>query len=219
MNRDFEVRQLLRAYRSGLMSETAFEEEMTRLEHETGEPGQPVLPPGFEVFGRSYRSEREAVISFLDELHATQMDLAIGFAKWSAACRTMGLRTGLMMAAERSAYHSRVIERRVHELGGELHVTTSEHGGKVAEVLANGEVSDLEKLLALTSLIQDPQQVIAPIVTFASALRKDVETKQALRLFAEDELSTVAWLHDICAALTAAEVPATSSNAQRPPRA
>ena len=218
MNRDFEVRQLLRAYRSGLMSETAFEEEMTRLEHETGEPGQPVLPPGFEVFGRSYRSEREAVISFLDELHATQMDLAIGFAKWSAACRTMGLRTGLMMAAERSAYHSRVIERRVHELAGELHVATSEHGGKLAEVLANGEVSDLEKLLALTSLIQDPQQVIAPIVTFASALRKDVETKQALRLLAEDELSTAAWLHDICAALSAVEVPATSTNAERRPQ-
>jgi hypothetical protein len=32
MNRDFEVRQLLRAYRSGLLSEAAFEEEMNRLE-------------------------------------------------------------------------------------------------------------------------------------------------------------------------------------------
>jgi hypothetical protein len=70
MNRDFEIRQLLRAYRSGIMSEAAFEEEMSRLEHEAVEPGQPASP-GFEALGRSYRSEREAVISFLDQLHAT----------------------------------------------------------------------------------------------------------------------------------------------------
>jgi hypothetical protein len=40
MNRDFEIRQLLRAYRSGLKSEAAFDEEMVRLEHEAGGPEQ-----------------------------------------------------------------------------------------------------------------------------------------------------------------------------------
>jgi len=36
-------------------------------------------------------------------------------------------------------------------------------------------------------------------------LRSDIETKQALRLFAEDELSTASCLHDImAAAMTAA---------------
>jgi hypothetical protein len=204
VNRDFEIRQLLRAYRSGLMSESAFDEEMTRLEHEASEPGQRSVP-GFEALGRAYRSEREAVISFLDELHATQMDSAIGFAKWAAVCRTKGLRTGLIMVAEREAYHARIIERRVHELGGELHATTTEHGGKLAELLANGEISELEKLLALTSLIQEPQQAVAPILTFASALNRDGETKQALRLLAEDELSSATWLHDICAALSTAQ--------------
>jgi hypothetical protein len=204
VNRDFEIRQLLRAYRSGLMSESAFDEEMTRLEHEASEPGQRSVP-GFEALGRAYRSEREAVISFLDELHATQMDSAIGFAKWAAVCRTKGLRTGLIMVAEREAYHARIIERRVHELGGELHATTTEHGGKLAELLANGEISELEKLLALTSLIQEPQQAVVPILTFASALNRDGETKQALRLLAEDELSSATWLHDICAALSTAQ--------------
>ena len=51
------------------MSEAAFEEEMTRLEQGDGEQAQ--AQPGFEAFGRVYRSEREAVINFLDELHAT----------------------------------------------------------------------------------------------------------------------------------------------------
>jgi hypothetical protein len=206
MNRDFEIRQLLRAYRSGVMSEAAFEEEMARLEQETAEPGQPA-GPGFEAFGRAYRSERDAVISFLDKLHATQMDSAIGFAKWAAVCRIKGLRTGLMMVAEREAYHARVIERRVHELGGELRAVSTDHGSKLVELLANVEISELEKLLALTSLIREPQQAIAPIVTFAAALNSDIETKQALRLLAEDELSSATWLRDICAALSASEVP------------
>ena len=207
MNRDFEIRQLLRAYRSGLLSEAAFEEEMIRLEHEAAEPGQGESPR-FEAFGHVYRSEREAVISFLDKLHAAQMDSAIGFAKWAAVCRTKGLRTGLMMVAERQAYHARVIERRMHELGAELRAALTERGGKLAEVLANSEISELEKLLALTSLIQEPQQAVAPIVTFAAALNNDVETKQALRLLAEDELSSATWLHDICAALGATQAPA-----------
>jgi len=197
---------LLRAYRSGIMSEAAFEGEMSRLERENTEPGQP--NSGFEIFGRTYGSEREAVISFLDELHATQMDSAIGFAKWSAVCRTKGLRTGLMIVAERDAFHARVMERRVHELGGDFHTMTSEHGDRLSEVLANEAITDLEKLLSLTAIIQQPREAVAPILAFAAALNADVETKQALRLVAEDDLSSATWLHDVCAALSAANVPA-----------
>jgi hypothetical protein len=201
VNRDFEIRQLLRAYRSGLMSEAAFEEEMTRLEQ--GNDEHPQAQPGFEALGRVYRSEREAVINFLDELHATQMEAAIGFAKWAAVCRTTGLRTGLLMIAERDGYHARVLERRVRELGGELHGSPTEQGSKLVELLANREISELEKLLALISFIRDPQEAVAPILQFASLLRADLETRQALRLLAEDELSSATWLHEICAVLSA----------------
>jgi len=200
VNRDFEIRQLLRAYRSGLMSEAAFEEEMTRLEQGNGEQTQ--AQPGFEALGRVYRSEREAVVTFLDELHATQMETAIGFAKWAAVCRTTGLRTGLLMIAERDAYHARVLERRVRELGGELHGSPTEQGSKLVELLANRDISELEKLLALISFIRDPQEAVAPILQFASLLRADLETRQALRLLAEDELSSATWLHEICAVLS-----------------
>lgn len=200
MNRDFVIKQLLRAYRSGLMSEAAFEEELTRLEHGT-EPGEPT-GPRFEAFGRVYSSERAAVLSFLDELHATQMDSAVAFAKWASVCRTKGLRSGLMILAERKAYHARVIERRVHELGGELRATTTEEGAKLVELLGNGEISEVEKLLALTSLTQEPQQAVAPLLSFAALIDKDVETKQALRLIAEDELSSATWLHDIYAVIS-----------------
>jgi len=213
MSRDFEVRQLLRAYRSGLMSEAAFEEEMLRLEHEVAggqAAGEP--PPGFEAMGRRFRSEREAVITFLDQLHAVQMDVAVGFAKWATVCRTTGLRTGLMMIAERDAYHARALERRARELGGELHSTATEEGGKLVALLANREVADLEKLVALNSLVPDPQAAIAPIADFAALLKSDIETKQALRLIAEDELSTANWLRDLCVELAQAQSAAAGAD-------
>lgn len=54
MNRDFEVRQLLRADRSGILSEAAFEEEMHRLERE--DAGDDVQNQKFEALGQVYRS-------------------------------------------------------------------------------------------------------------------------------------------------------------------
>ncbi|HUN57120.1 MAG TPA: hypothetical protein VMU41_03340 [Candidatus Binataceae bacterium] len=213
MNRDFEIKQLLRAFRGGIMSEAAFEEEITRLEHESAGQDQTSNPPPFEACGRSYRSERDGVLSFLDELHAAQMDSAVGFAKWSAVCRTKGLRTGLLVAAERAAYHTRIIQRRMHELAGELHATTSEQGQRLIEVLANSQISDVEKLAALAPMIQEPQRSIAPLLAFAAALANDLETKQALRLIAEDELSTASWLQEVYGAMTTMQPNATAAPA------
>jgi hypothetical protein len=90
----------------------------------------------------------------------------------------------------------------MHELGGELHTSATERGGRMVEVLGNNSISDLGKLSALTSALQDPQQAIAPLVAFATALKRDVETQQALRLLADDELSTVTWMHEVHAALS-----------------
>jgi len=202
MNRDFEIRQLLRAYRSGLMSEAAFEEEMARLEGESGGQGAET-PRDFLIGGRAFRSERDAVLLFLDELHASQLDSAIGFAKWAAVCRTLGLRTGLLIAAEREAYHARVLERRMHELGGELRCIATGPFKQLSEVLADSGISDLEKLTAFSSAVPEPQQLVAPLLEFSQLLNRDVETKQALRLIASDELSTAAWMHESLAAVQA----------------
>jgi hypothetical protein len=210
MNRDFEIKQLLRAYRSGIMSEEAFNEEMTRLEQEGVGADQNV---GFEAFGQHYRSERDALLSFFDQLHATQMDVAVAFAKWAAVCRTQGLRTGLIMIAERNAGHARILARRAHELGGELHSVATEHGSRLVEILANAQVSDAEKLASLVALVHEPKEAVAPILAFASMLKADVESQQALRLLADDELSTATWLRDITLSLGAQTQP-TSENQQ-----
>jgi hypothetical protein len=74
---------------------------MTRLEHEGVGASQNA---GFKAFGQHYRSERDALLSFFDQLHATQMDAAVAFAKWAAVCRTPGLRTGLIMIEVRRSH-------------------------------------------------------------------------------------------------------------------
>ena len=43
----------------------------------------------------------------------------------------------------------------------------------------------MEKLSALSAMIRDPREAIAPLLAFASTLRSDIATKQTLRLFAE----------------------------------
>jgi|SRR5215475_3084154 len=201
MNRDFAVRQLLRAYRSGLLSEAAFEEELNRLEYEAS-GGDSSEGRGFEALGQVYRSERDALLSFFDQFHATQIDAALAFAKWAVVCRTLGLRAGLILIAERNSSHARVLERRAREIGGQLHSLTTEHGAKLVEVLANPEISDPDKLMGVVNFIPQPREAAAPILGFAAALKADVESQQLLRLIADDEISTAAWLHGVCAALT-----------------
>jgi hypothetical protein len=50
VNRDLEIRQLLRAYRGGLMSEAAFEEEVALIEQNGSELGQS-REPAFQASG------------------------------------------------------------------------------------------------------------------------------------------------------------------------
>src|SRR5882724_5903734 len=77
MSRDFEFKQLLRAYRSGIISQATFEGEMTCLE-----AGMPTAgngngsSGGFKAFGRTYKSERDAVVSFLDKVRAGEAGAA-----------------------------------------------------------------------------------------------------------------------------------------------
>jgi hypothetical protein len=72
-----------------------------------------------KLCGQVYRSERDAVLSIFDHLHATQIDAALAFAKWAVVCRTPGLRAGLVLIAERNSSHARALERRAREIGGQ----------------------------------------------------------------------------------------------------
>jgi hypothetical protein len=208
MNRDFEFKQLLRAYRNGIITEATFEDEMKKLEgngaHMNGDAG------GFRAFGRTYKSECAAVVSFLDKVRAGEANGGEAFAAWAAVCKTDCIRSGIRMIAEREAYHARVFEQRLLELGGEKRAGTTDEGRKFKEYLGDPNIPDTEKLLRFTKSVGDPKEAIKPICDFAALLKDDLETKEALRLFAEDELSSTQWVWDACAALNK---PAASAQA------
>lgn len=212
MSRDFEFKQLLRAYRSGIISQATFESEMNCLEataptahNGNGSSG------GFKAFGRTYKSERDAVVSFLDKVRAGEAGGGEAFSAWAEVCKTDCIRTGIRIVAEREAYHSRVFAQRLSELGGEHRAMSSEEGRKFTAYLGNASIPDTEKLLQFTKRVGKPEDAIAPICEFAALLTEDLSTKEALRLFAEDELSTAKWLWDSCAALNAPKKEASAS--------
>jgi hypothetical protein len=210
MNRDFEFKQLLRAYRSGIISESAFENEMCALENGHAMNGNG-NGTAFRAFGKSYKSERDAVISFIDKVRAGEANGGEAFARWAEVCKTDCILPGIRMIAERESYHSRIFAKRLQDLGGEARATTTEEGRKFTEYFGNPSIPDNEKLLSFTKQVGKPEDAIKPICDFAAILKEDMGTKEALRLFAEDELSTAKWLWDSCAALNAPQEGASTA--------
>jgi len=83
MSYDFEFKQLLRAYRNGVISQSTFESELTWLEAGAPTEGNGNGGGGFKAFGRTYKSERAAVISFLDKVRAGEANGGEAFAAWA----------------------------------------------------------------------------------------------------------------------------------------
>ena len=210
MSRDFEFKALLRAYRSGIIGEETFEAEVAALEKSA-----PLMngngAAGFRAFGKAYKNERAAVVSFLDKVRAGEANGGEAFAAWAEVCTTDCIRTGIRIVAEREAYHSRVFAQRLAELGGEARAMATEAGRKATAYLGDPSIPDNEKLLDFTKRVGKPEDAIKPICEFAALLKEDLSTKEALRLFAEDELSTAKWIWDACAALNAPKQQASAS--------
>jgi hypothetical protein len=202
MNRDFEFKQLLRAYRSGVITEETFEQEMANLEN-GAEMTNGAGGAGFRAFGKTYANEREAIIAFIDRARVGEANAGIAFNNWANLCKTDCIRSGLRMISERESYHGRMFERRLRDLGAECRATLSDESRKFAECVSDQSLSDNEKLLRFNKLVPDPEAAVKPICEFAEMIKEDLETKEMLKLFYEDELSSTKWLQYACAALNA----------------
>ena len=198
MNRDFEFKQLMRAYRAGVISEQTFEKEMTELEHGNGngDSGRSIT-----VLGKTYGSEREAVIDVLDRFRAGEANGQKAFSAWEKQATTDCIRSGIRMITEREGYHARIFERRLADLGAECKAGTTDFSRKITEKLSDPKLSDNEKLLYLASLTNDPAAFFKPVLDFAENLKDDLESKELLKLYVQDELSSANWLLSACAAL------------------
>ena len=198
MNRNFEFTQLLRAYRAGIIDEATFEKELVGLEHGVGNGNG---SRGFEALGKTYGSEREAVVALLDRFRAGEASGQMAFSGWDKHVSTECIRSGIRMIAEREGYHSRVFERRLADLGAECKAGLTDFGRKLTEKLSDPRVSDNDKLLYITSLAPDPDAFWKPVLEVVDRIKDDQESKELLGLYIQDELSSGKWLMHACEAL------------------
>lgn len=178
------------------MSDGAFAEMAQREQNSAGANGA-----GFHALGETYDSERAAIISFLSKVLAGEANGREAFAAWAAVCTTESLKTGIRIIAEREACHARIFEQRLAELGVEQHAAAPEEGRRFTEYLGDPNIADREKLLRFTRSVGDPEESIKPIRYFAALIKEDVQTREALLLFSEDEFSSATWARKSCAAL------------------
>jgi hypothetical protein len=201
MNRDFEFRQLLRAYRNGIINEATFEQEMSSLENGSGAGMS--NGDGYCAMGKMYSSERAAVAAYIDRVRAGEGMGALAFNKWLEVCQTECIRSGLRMIAEREAYHVRVMESRLRDMGVQFSASAGGELPKFVEFLANPDIPDAKKLLKLTTSY-DSDALWKPVREFVEQIKDDLESKELIRLYVEDETSSGNWLRLACAALNPA---------------
>jgi hypothetical protein len=212
MNRDFEFKQLLRAYRAGIITEETFECEMTALE--SGSSAGMNGAREFRAMGKSYGSERDAIIATIDRFRAAESNAGVAFAAWAKQCSTDCIRSGIRMIAERESYHSRIFEQRLSDLGAECRAQVTEESKQFAACVSDANMKDNEKLLRFDALVKDPEAILKPIADFGESIKDDLETKEAIKLFVQDELSSTKWLKYACAALNqGAPAPAPMAHA------
>ena len=92
MSRDVEFKALLRAYRSGVITQETFECEVAALEGSNGAMANG-NGAGFKAFGKTYRSEHDAVVSFIDKVRG-EANGGEAFAAWAEVCTTDCIKTG-----------------------------------------------------------------------------------------------------------------------------
>ena len=139
--------------------------------------------------------ERAWVTRFLDDLRAAETAGAEVFAAWVGACRLEGLRGGLRAIAEREAAHAELLAERLREMG-EPCAALVDDGIRVEalERFGSEDVSDEEKLRLVLLRYPDDESASHPITRVLEQLDHDLETREILRLVADGEGATVAWL-------------------------
>jgi len=199
MKKDFEFRQLLRAYRSGIISDQTFESEMKNLEMGATNGS---TETGFRAFGTTYTSEREAVIKFLEAVAPAETAGGEAVGEWLKTCKLDCIKGGLKMVVERESYHGRAFAQRLMELGGTVPQNVSPQIRESIDYLCDTGMSDLAKLQKAVMRYPNPEETIRPLFEFADLIREDQQTKEMVKLFAQDELSTLKWQHNLCTVLT-----------------
>lgn len=203
VDRGFELRQLLRAYRRGLISDEVLEEQL----HEIGVVGNAAAAPNghapepakvYRVRERTFATERDMVLHFLDEFRAGETFGGEVFALWYSVCRDPRIRGGLQVVREREAMHGKLLAARIAALGGHSQAALPEKFQTAARArLGSAEISDADKIADFVRRLPDAEAAVAPIRAVIAQIEQDCESRALLENVLEDELSTVRWFHAV----------------------
>jgi hypothetical protein len=209
---DFQLRQLLRAYRRGLISDALFEDQLREIDGDgaagSGAAGDAVgrasAAPAriYRVRDKSFASEHEMVLHFLDQFRAGETFGGEVFALWYAVSQNPAVRGGLQVVREREAMHGRLLASRMAALGGKCDASLPEKFQSASRArLGSPAVSDADKLADFVRRLPDAEAAVAPIRAVIEQIEHDVETRALLASIAEDEMATVRWFHSAAAVL------------------
>jgi Mn-containing catalase len=193
---DFEARQLLKAYRKGLISDDLFEEQMHELQ--TGTDSQ-----GYTYNGTSYETEKELVLAVLDEFRCAEDFAAEYLNRWVEISDQECVKGGLRVVQQREAYHAQILEDRLRELGGSPQCTVpAERREKELPFFASTDSNDIEKLQSIASQLKDPAESLKPLTDAIDQIQDDQHSKELLGSLIDDEMSSVKWLMGACETLS-----------------
>ena len=138
---------------------------------------------------------RVRVVRFLDDLRAAEAASAEVLHAWLTVCTADALRGGLRAIAEREAAHAELLAERLVELDGPCTATLAEPVRAAAlSRFGSAGVSDEEKLALVLERYPEEAAATGPITTLIDELDRDPETRELLRLIADGEAATFAWL-------------------------
>ncbi len=183
---DFETRQLLKAYRKGLISDDLFEAQMRELQNGASK---------YMALGKSHANEREMIVALLDEYRCAENFASEYLGCWNEVSNQECVKGGLRVIQQREAYHARLLENRLRELGGNPQCTVpTEMRTKEMGVYAAQDKSDAEKLQYVANQVQDLPKALSFITDVIDQIQDDQQTKELLRSLVQDEVSSVQWL-------------------------
>lgn len=220
-DKQFELRQLLKAYRKGLITDEIFEDQMREIQLGESAPAETVTPPPppaktYHVRDKTFASERDMLVHFLDEFRAGEAFGGVVFSLWTEVAQDPALRGGLRAVCEREAMHGRVLAARLSELGAQPTATLPETFREAArQRLGSVHVSDADKVADFLKQIPDAEAAVAPIREVISQIEDDLETCGLLAGILEDELATIRWFHETGKTLGVA-APAADAGEARP---
>ncbi|HXG18972.1 MAG TPA: hypothetical protein VNN62_07860 [Methylomirabilota bacterium] len=192
---DFEVRQLLRAYRKGLISDALFEEQMREINSGNGQRS-------YAYNGQTHATEQEMIMHLMDEFRCAEGFAAEYLNRWIEASDQECVKGGLRVVQQREAYHAQILEARLRELGGIPQCTVpQERREKELSFYASTDMNDAQKLRSIASRIGDPAKVLKPLTDAIAQIQEDQQSKELLRSLIDDEMSSIKWLMEACQTL------------------